>query len=298
MKRHPSFRPSLTILESRWLPTASVYPDVFRNAVQQAYVAQADTATNPVVFLGDSITYNWGSATRPAPGSAAFTADFAGLGAANFGIVGDTTQELLGRVQGGDLNGQPKVAVVMIGFNDLFGGSTPEQAATGVASVVQAIRAESPDTKILLLGVLPSDVTALTPEIRQLDALISGLGSTPNVTYEDPGVLFERANGSANPALLMDLVHPDAAGYRAIADAIDATVLGLLDGIPPMTTAPSTASPGPTSPVQSQPIVDAASPILGSIPTVTSIDISSTSPTTKTGHAHSFATELIDVSTG
>ncbi len=304
MKRHPSFRPCVTRLESRWLPTASAYPDVFRNAVQQSYVAQADTKTNEVVFLGDSITFNWGTATRPAPGSTVFTANFARLGVANFGIIGDTTQNLLDRVQTGDLNGQPKVAVVMIGFNDLYGGSTPAQTAEGVTSVVQAIQAESPSTRILLLGVLPSQVAAVNPEIQQLDTLISGLGKEPGVTYLNPGALFGGTNGAANPSLLQDVVHPDAAGYQVLANAIEGTILGLLGDSTPVSTAPTLAVSPKTSASQSTLTpVDSVAPVPISsaeiVPLVTSVDTSIVNPsTTQSDRPKTFATELIDVRTG
>ena len=300
MKRDPAFRPSVTILENRWLPTAAAYPDVIRTVVQQWYVSQADQKSNPVVFLGDSITLFWGTATRPAPGSASFLKDFAPLGAANFGIVGDTSQNLLYRVENGDMNGQPKVVVVMIGINDLLAGSTPKQAASGVTSVVHAIQTESPNTKILLLGVLPSEITVLNPAVRQLNTLIARLGRQPGVTYLNPGTQFEGANGIAKPSLMMDLVHPDAAGYQVLANAIDGTILHLLQGGTP-TTAPSpsgraSTSSNKASKVQAEAISEPSAPDNEIVPLVTSLDVPMVDTTTTTTvRIKSFATELVNV---
>jgi N-acetylglucosamine-6-sulfatase len=236
-------------LESRYLPSVAVYPDAPRNALQSIYVAQANQAKNPVVFLGDSLTLNWGTSRNSAYGSAAFTADFAPLGAANFGVGGDKTVNLLGRIEGGDLNGKPKVAVVMIGLNDLLTGSTAAQTAFGVAAVVQAIQAESPATRILLLGVLPTKVPSLNLKVQQLDAIISGLGSVPGVTYLDPGAFLRGPDGNARPNLLYDSIHLNAAGYKNLAMLIDGTVVKLLQaGGHTLPLSPSSSTAAGTTP--------------------------------------------------
>src|SRR5262249_2319081 len=62
------------------------------------YVARATAARDNVVFLGDSITYLWGDASRQAPGSVPWSQSIAPFKAANFGIGSDQTQGLLWRV--------------------------------------------------------------------------------------------------------------------------------------------------------------------------------------------------------
>ena len=174
-----AFRPSVMTLESRRVPTAGLYPDAARNALQASYVAQAETRSNDLVFLGDSITQYWGTAASPSAGKAAWSADFATLGAANFGIGGDTTGDLLGRIAGGDLAGQPGVVVLMIGVNDLMQGASADQAASGVGAVVQAIHAASPDSRVLLLGLLPTESASLNARIPEVNALISRSAPSP-----------------------------------------------------------------------------------------------------------------------
>ena len=168
------------------------------------------------------------------------------LDAANFGIGGDTTDNLLYRVENGDLAGDPRVAVVMIGINDLFGGASPEQAASGIASVVHAIQARSPDTKVLLLGVLPTSMVPLNAEVAQTDALISGMGREPGVSYLDLQGRFLGDDGAARVGFLMDAAHPSPAGYQAIAGAIDATILGLLKPNQAIS-APAPTAPAPAA---------------------------------------------------
>jgi lysophospholipase L1-like esterase len=300
-----AFRPSVMLLETRALPSA-IYATGLQNNEQDAYVAQAAQAENPVVFLGDSITYNWGTATRPAPGTSVFSEDFAPLGAANFGIYGDTTANLTARIEQGDLAGKPKVAVLMIGVNDIGEGHTALQAATGVLGVVDAIKAASPSTTILLLGVLPTDVAAFNPRIEQLDSLLSAVGNLPGVVYENPGAQFLEANGLANPSLLMDVVHPDQAGYTVLANAIDGTILDLLGQadytadrpVPAETSATvPVASPAKTEPAASTAATDAVGPDVPVFLTPTPTDSTDAVATPSTAKAKSYATELINVTT-
>ena len=82
-------------------------------------------------------------------------------------MAGDTTQNLLYRIDTGELAGHPKVAVVMIGINDLIGGATPAADAANIAGVVSDIRAESPDTQVLLLSVLPTAILPLNGKARR-----------------------------------------------------------------------------------------------------------------------------------
>jgi len=263
MRRHFRRTPTVTRLEGRLLPTAA-YPDTPRTAIHDSYVAQAEQSPTNVVFLGDSITYLWGTAQRPSLDKASWQADFGPLGASNFGIIGDQTQNLLYRVQDGELAGKPKVAVVMIGINDLLGGRSPQATAQGVASVVSAVRSESPNTDVLLLGILPTASSALNGEIAQVNQDLSGLGGTPGVEFLDPGREFLGAGGVDRANRLSSGVHPDAEGHQIISQAIDGPIRSLLAppvaAKPPGATAPTIAMPAipaPTGPDLLIPIVTA-----------------------------------------
>jgi lysophospholipase L1-like esterase len=187
--------------------------------LHDAYAARAAQAGG-VVFFGDSITYRWGDSGRVAPGSEAWQAQFAPLGATNFGIEGDETQNVLWRVQHGELAGRPRVAVVMIGINNLFGGDSPGEVAFGVAAVVAAIRAASPGTTVLLLGLLPVNADAINALVPQVNALLAGLGDGRKVRYLDLGGRLLRPDGTVDTSLLADAVHPNANGYQALADGL------------------------------------------------------------------------------
>jgi beta-glucosidase len=211
-------------------------------SLHREYAARARRHGNAVVFLGDSMVYLWGDPTRKAlPGMLApvglqsWQQDIAPDRAANFGIIGDQTQNLLWRVEHGELAGRPRVAVVWVGVNNLLGGQTPEEAAAGVAAVVAAVRSASPTTRVLLLGLLPPGPgfvpgpgLKLAPEVRQVNALIAGLSGGP-VTYLDPGAGFLGPGGTLLPGLIQTgSVHPTGQGYAVLSQEVQPVIRQLL----------------------------------------------------------------------
>src|SRR5436190_8716596 len=104
-----------------------------------------------VIFLGDSITQGW-----EGKGKKAWADNLAPLKAVNLGIGGDQTGHVLWRItEGKELEPlKPKVAVIMIGTNNT-GGHTAEQIAGGIKAIVEELRKQKPQMKILLLGVFP-----------------------------------------------------------------------------------------------------------------------------------------------
>ena len=102
-----------------------------------------------VVFLGDSITHGW-------EGQKAWNEYFGEFKPVNLGIGGDQTGHILWRITDGHEldNLKPKVAVIMIGTNNT-GGHTAPQIAGGIADIVEELKRQKPNIKILLLGVFP-----------------------------------------------------------------------------------------------------------------------------------------------
>src|SRR5690606_4776588 len=99
-----------------------------------------------VYFAGDSITRRWGATDYPEL-LARGPRGCHGWGAANSGWGGDTTQNILWRIENGELEGvDPKVVVLLAGTNNvgaaLSAGRAVDTAdvARGVEAIVRAIR--------------------------------------------------------------------------------------------------------------------------------------------------------------
>src|SRR5512145_3122604 len=93
-----------------------------------------------VYFLGDSITRRWGATDYPEL-LANWTTNFFGWNAANFGWGADQIQNMLWRLEYGELDGvNPKIIVVLAGINNV--GTVPGGDAK-VENITRGLRALS-----------------------------------------------------------------------------------------------------------------------------------------------------------
>ena len=170
---------------------------------------------NPsVVFLGDSFSFNYAYGA----GEPIWSALAGPLDAINYGVAGQTTQNLLYQLSQGQLSGQhPWVIVLDIGGNNLLQGETPPQAAAGILACVNAIHQSQPQARILLLAVPPGGPSPDDPYRiagNQTDALSQQmLAGDSRTAFINLTPVFEQADGTISPSLLFDYVHPTPLGY-------------------------------------------------------------------------------------
>src|SRR4051812_34225953 len=85
----------------------------------EALLRKAKSGRIDVYFEGDSITRRWGATDYP-QFLEHWKQNFFGWNAADFGWGGDTTQNILWRLQNGELDGvKPKVIVLLAGTNNV-----------------------------------------------------------------------------------------------------------------------------------------------------------------------------------
>ncbi len=186
-----------------------------------------------IVWLGDSITQYWQrdgghGYDNIQPVWAQYYAPYQAL---DFGFIGDTTANLIWRLEHGQVTGlHPQLAIILIGANN-FGAVRWDAAQTvpGIEAVVRLTHQLLPGAHILLLGVLPSIrsswVDAQT--LQSNAALGHDYQGDPVVSFIDLSPLFMR-NGAVDGTLFIDprmtpprpALHPDAAGMRDIAVAL------------------------------------------------------------------------------
>jgi lysophospholipase L1-like esterase len=180
-----------------------------------------------VIFLGDSITQGWEGA-----GKKAWADNFAQFKPVNLGIGGDQTGHVLWRITEGKEIAplKPKLAVIMIGTNNT-GGHSAEQIAGGVKAIIDELRKQKPEMKILLLGVFPraggvekgadAPKEKLNPKIKAINDIISKYADDKNVFYKDIGAKFLNKDGGLERKVMPDLLHLSPTGYEIWAKAID-----------------------------------------------------------------------------
>lgn len=166
-----------------------------------------------VVFIGNSITNFWGGppASQRVNGGASWEKYFAPKNTLNLGFGWDRVENVLWRIQHGELdNISPEYIVLMIGTNNLQ-LNTDTEITAGLKFLLQTIQYKQPAAKIILLGILPR--RNMESRVAGINKLISRLPAGKQIRYLDAGKLFLRANGKIDEALFSDGLHPNEQGY-------------------------------------------------------------------------------------
>jgi len=184
-----------------------------------------------IAFFGDSITQGM---------NVDLLHKIISPGAMNFGIGGDRTQHLLWRMRNGELDFSapvPKLIVVLIGTNNIsswpgFPSNTDQEVYMGVQADVNEIRGRLPESKILLLSMLPRDEkpnTNTRKRVSTTNLLIKGLADNQHVWYADISPALLEADGTISPKVMSDFLHPTQdLGYERMFTAIKPYVDQLL----------------------------------------------------------------------
>lgn len=209
-----------------------------------------------VYFEGDSITRRWGTSDEQYKAFLEnWRQNFFGWNAADFGWGGDTTQNILWRLDKGELDGvNPKIIVLMAGTNNV-GNKSPQgdadaraaDVSRGIKAILDVMRRKAPKATIVLTGITPrNDNMAVMPIINRINADIAKLADGKKVRYlnindrlaDKDGRLFEGMTDK-------DGLHLDVKGYQVWADALKPIFRELLgppskeDHAPPPTGDPS-----------------------------------------------------------
>jgi len=196
--------------------------------LHEGHLARTKKGDVDVVFLGDSITQGWSG-----PGAPVWKKRFEPLKAVNYGIGGDTTREVLYRLNDGVLNGiKPKAVVLMIGTNNFgLSGDSGADTIKGVEAVVATLRKTAPDTKGLVLGIFPRDKaagTAFRKKIVEANEAIAKIADGKGVVYLDISKKFLADDGTLSAEIMPDALHLSEKGYGLWADAIEEPLRALL----------------------------------------------------------------------
>lgn len=208
---------------------AAPTPRTAQSAVDRFEKIKSAVKSDPyrVLFLGNSITERFDPVV--------WREDMVPRGVLNSGVSGDRTENMLWRMQHGNLDGPPPVGVVvLIGTNDLTNGGegrSPEVTADGIRANLEYLRQRLPRARIVLLGLYPRSVS---PEARlrrgtvAVNQLIRECGDNVWIKYADIGTVLLEPDGRLSPAISQDALHFTEAGYRRLAPRFNPLVDWLL----------------------------------------------------------------------
>ncbi len=156
-----------------------------------------------MVLIGDSITQNYEKANPPYENFLPIWQQFyAPEKAINLGFSGDTTENVLWRLDHGEVDGiNPKAAIILVGTNNIGTGSAVE-TESGIDAVVGKVEEKLPSSSILLLGLLPRDGSLA--EVTEINRYLANrYGKDAKVTFIDIGSIFYK-DGTLNEDLYYD----------------------------------------------------------------------------------------------
>jgi lysophospholipase L1-like esterase len=214
-------------------------------------LAKAAQGGIDVYFEGDSITRRWGATDYPEL-LANWKGNFHGWNAADFGWGADRTENILWRLENGELDGvNPKVVVLLAGTNNVGDPrlqGDAEVVTRGLEAIVGTMRKKAPAATIVVMGIFPrNDTMAFMPIIDRINGNLARFADGRTVRYlningkfaGDGGRLFE---GMMNA---QDKLHPTVKAYQIWADALKPVLTELLG--PPSVSdhaPPPTGDPG------------------------------------------------------
>jgi lysophospholipase L1-like esterase len=222
-------------------------------AAHEQLVQKAKQGGIDVYFVGDSITRRWGATdTKYRKLLENWKRNFFGWNAANFGWGGDRIENVLWRLENGELEGvNPKVIVLLAGANNV--GTDPGDSkkvtdiTLGLQAVVGLCQKKAPDATIIITAIFPrNDNMAVIPTIYQINSRLERLADSNKVRYLDINDKLADKDGRLFPGMVdADKLHPTLKTYQIWADALKPMLTELLgppaktDHAPPPTGDPA-----------------------------------------------------------
>jgi lysophospholipase L1-like esterase len=153
-------------------------------------------------FVGDSLTegghwHDW----------------FPDHNALNFGVGGDTTDDLLERLST-IVDANPSTVVIMIGTNDLAWRRTVEHVVRNIETTLFQLRRDLPGVRLLVQSVLPR-AREFADQIQDINRHVRQFAPSVRALYVDLWPAFARADGEIDPRHSDDRLHLNASGYEA-----------------------------------------------------------------------------------
>jgi len=161
-----------------------------------------------VVAFGDSITF--GAGATPQESYPAILEKIIGRKVVNAGLPGEVTAGGLARLPKVLEQEKPALVIICLGGNDLLRSMSKKQAADNIREMVRLIRKHG--AAVVLIGV-PALGLSVSP-----DPLYREIAEKMNVSLEEKTL----SEILADSAFKADLIHPNAAGYRRLAEAVAA----------------------------------------------------------------------------
>ncbi|MDB5225170.1 MAG: lipolytic enzyme family [Candidatus Adlerbacteria bacterium] len=176
-------------------------------------IANYPSAGTDIIALGDSLVYGTGAPRES--GFVPVLSNDIGQPIANLGHPGDTTSDVLGRLD--DLDAyRPKVVILLVGGNDYLQQVSDEAVFANLASIIEGLQRRG--AAVLLVGIRGGVLA--DPYASRFEELAR--------TYRTAYVPDALSGLFGKKEYMSDTIHPNAQGYALLAARLAPVLKDLL----------------------------------------------------------------------
>jgi acyl-CoA thioesterase-1 len=169
-------------------------------------IKNIDSTGTKIICFGDSITFGYGAG--PGEDYPTTLAKAINLPVINAGVDGDTSTEALKRIQADVLDKDPRLVIIEFGGNDFIKKLPQEETLKNLKEMVELIQAKG-----AMVAIVDISAGMFFAEYRKIYGKLAqetGAIFIPNILS---GII-------TNPSMKSDFLHPNAEGYKIIAERI------------------------------------------------------------------------------
>lgn len=225
------------------VPVSKLENDSYDWWARHADALHVKDSINPeIVLIGNSITHFWGGepklkyadgTLREPNGPNAWASIFGNYRVLNLGFGWDRTQNVLWRMDHGEIDGlHPKTVIINIGTNNTSQTqnarmNTAPEIVEGIAAICKRVRSKIPGAKIVLMDVFPREESPTHPRrilINEINKQLEAFAKENNIDFVDIGPKMLAPDGTLPREIAGDFCHPTEKGYQIWADGIRSLV--------------------------------------------------------------------------
>jgi len=221
------------------VPASKLEEDSYDWWNRHAEVLHIRDSINPeIVLIGNSITHFWGGLPalknkdgkpRIPNGPKAWDSAFGPHRVLNLGFGWDRTQNVLWRLDHGELDGlHPRSVIIDIGTNNTSQTANARmnsaaEIVAGIRAICLRVRSKVPGTKIILMALFPREQMPGNPRrllINEVNRQLNRFAREERITFVDIGPKMVSPDGTISKEIMGDFCHPTERGYQIWADGI------------------------------------------------------------------------------
>ena len=221
------------------VPVSKLENDSYDWWQRHSDVLRIKDSINPeIVLIGNSITHFWGGEPklkyadgkpRIPNGPKAWDSLFGNYRVLNLGFGWDRTQNVLWRLDHGELDGlHPRTVIINIGTNNTSQTqnarmNTAPEIVEGIHAVCMRVRSKVPGAKIILMAVFPREESPAHPRrilINEINKQLEAFANEQKITFVNIESKMLTPDGILPREIAGDFCHPTEKGYQIWVDGI------------------------------------------------------------------------------